>query len=402
MITREPVYIGVENPLTAFGELLVGQLYPQFQSSFEYTVDNTEIISQTKTNGGTVTQSSGMAVISTSTTTDSNAMLSSKQRAKYKSGLGGVLRFTVLFNTPVVNTEQYIGLMDKHGSSAAFANGYVIGYDGTTFGYHRFQNDSKTTTSIANWDDPLDGNGASGETINQTKLNIFYIRYQYLGGGAINVCFEKQNGNIVIVHTDKYAGLNTEPSTHNPNFRFHMHVHNLTTTTDIVMKTSSYSYFVEGKTDLIELHQPQFSTNISEKTSVTSEVAIVTIRNKATYVSKTNFIDILLEHIVASIEANAVNNLGSVRLIKNTTLGGTPSYTDIDTNNSVVDFDTAGTTITGGKHILSIPLAGKNDKIVQLLKPLKIILNAGETLTLAGTSSNSATINGELLWKELF
>jgi len=391
-----------DSPLTAFGDLRTAELHPQFQGSFEYTVDNTDLNVKTIANGGTVTQTSGMAVASTSTTTASSAMLASTRHARYKSGLGGLLRFTALFTSPVAATEQIIGLADEAGSSVAFKNGYTVGYLGTVFGYHRFRNDTVTTKALADWDDPLDGTGGSGATIDHTKLNVFYIQYQYLGGGAVKIYFEKQNGDVVLVHTDNYAGLNTEPSTHNPNFHFRMHVHNKATTSNLTVKCSSYAYFVEGKTSFIELHQPVNTSGELQKLTVTTEVAIFTIRNKATYQSKTNFIDIFLEHVGASLEAVAPNNLGKIRLVLNTTLGGTPSYADINTANSVVEIDVAGTTLTGGKELFPAPLAGKNDSIIEELLLHKLIIAPGETVTVAGSSSNSSTFNASLLWKELF
>lgn len=392
----------ITSPLSAFGDLRVAELSPQFQGSFEYTVDNTDLFEQTVANGGTVTQADGMGVVTTSTTTASMAMLSSKRHARYKSGLGGVLRFTILFTSPIASTEQYAGLQDEMGSSAAFKNGYAIGYDGTTFGYHRFQNDVKITTALANWDDPLDGTGASGTTIDQTKLNVFFIQYQFLGAGAIKVFFEKQDGDVVLVHTDRYAGLNIAPSVYNPNFHFHMHCDNKGTTDNLIVKSSSFAYFVEGKTSFIELHQPVNSSGNIQKAGVTTETAILTIRNKASYASKTNFIDIVLEHLWSSIEASNANNLGNVRLVLNATIGGTPSYNDINTSNSVVEIDVAGTTVTGGKEIFSSPLAGKNDKDKEALIPHKLIIAPGETVTIAGSSAGSATIEAGILWRELY
>ena len=390
------------NPQTAFGEMLIGQLHPQFQGSFEYTVDNTDLNTNTEVNGGTVTQDSGMGIVTTSTTTASSALFESKQHARYKSGLGGVDRFTALFTTPIAATEQYIGLADETGSSATFKNGYMIGYDSITFGFHRFQNDSKTTVALSEWDDPLNGSGTSGITIDQTKLNIFFIQYQYLGAGAIKIWYEKPDGDIVKVHTIKYANANTEPSTHNPNFHHTMWVNNKATTDNLILKSSSYAYFVEGKTSFIELHQPENASGTKEKTTVTTEVAIFTIRNKSTYVSKTNFIDIVLLGMGASIEASSANNLGTVRIVKNAALGGTPSYSDINTSDSVVEMDTAGTIVTGGKELGAEPLAGKNDGFRVPLMNNKIILNPGETITIAGSSANSATIRAQIVWRELF
>lgn len=497
--------IEISNPLTAFGDLRIAELSPLFQESFEYTVDNTDLTVKIEVAGGTVTQANAMAVITTSTTTGSTAMLGSVQHAKYRPGLGGLLRFTALFTSPVASTEQYIGLTDKHGSARAsgtvdltgggsgsvdgitvnsieimsgaenfdtdltetarnivtninantstpdytathlgtlititakvrgtgsntftvasstttitttdvnlsggtanttFSNGYVVGYNGTTFGFHRFHNDALVTVTQANWDDPMDGTGLSGMTLDQTKINVYAIQYQYLGAGAIRLFVESDtSGFFVLVHTIQYTNANTVPSVENPNFRFHMHVDNLATTSSLVMKSSSYAYFIEGKTNLIELHQPEHSTDVQEATSVTSRVAIFTIRNKALYNSKVNLIDILLMHFSSSIEANQANNLGNVALIKNTSLGGSPVYTDINTTDSVIEIDTAGTSTTGGEVLLGVTLAGKNDKVVENILNLKILLRPGDTITLAGTSANSATIDGEILWRELF
>ncbi len=401
-IPTNPLRVKNDNQLSAFGELIVGELHPQFQGSFEYTVDNTDLNTNTVVNDGTVTQASGMAIMTSSTTTASSALFESKQHARYKSGLGGVDRFTALFTTPVAGTEQFIGLADETGSSAAFKNGYMVGYDGTTFGYHRFQNDSINTVAIADWDDPLDGSGASRVTIDQTKLNVFFIAFQYLGGGAIQIWYEKPTGEIVLVHTEQYANLNTEPSVHNPNFHHTMWVDNKATTSNIILKSSSYGYFVQGKTSFIELHQPERGSGTKEKTSVTAEVAIFTLRNKTSYVSKTNFIDVVLLGAGASIEASSANNLGNIRIVKNATLAGTPSYTDINTNNSVMEFDVAATTVTGGTELGAGLLAGKNDGIRVPLLENKIILNPGDTMTIAGLSANGATIRAQAAWRELF
>lgn len=402
MTVKRSSHLNKEISKSAFGEQLTVSLVPIFQNSFEYTVDNTELTINTIVNGGTVTQASGMGIMTSSTTTASTALMESKSHARYRSGQGGLARFTVLFTVGVAATEQLAGLADEVGSSVAFKNGYMVGFIGDTFGVHVFQNDTVTTTTIFS-EDQLDGAGLSGMNIDTTKINVFEIRFQYLGAGEIQFYVENpETGLFFIFHRVKYANNNTSPSVHNPNFHLIMWVNNKATTSNLILKTGSFAYFVEGITNLTQVHQPHFSSGNVTKTTVTTETAIFTIRNKSTYQSKTNFIEILLEHFTASIEASSANNLGSIRLVKNATLGGSPVYSDIDTSDSVVDMDTAGTTLTGGKEFLSINMAGKNDRIFQIIKAHKFILNPGDTVTLAGTSANSATIEGALLWRELF
>lgn len=393
----------ITSPLSAFSDLRTIELSPIFQNSFEYTVGNTQLNTNITTNSGTVTQAEAMAVVGTGTTTNSTACLQSKQHAKYRSGFGGLDRFTALFSSPVADTEQLFGIVDEEGSSVAFKNGFAIGYIGTVFGLHIFQNDSITTVQVSVWDDPLDGSGPSGMDITQTNLGIFGINFEYLGGGPVLVYVQNEKtGKSFIAHTHVYANKNTTPIIHNPNLRHQMFVSNKTTTSDVVVKSGSYGYFTEGLTSHIEIHQLPIGTGEKEKTGVTTEVAIVTIRNKATYQSKTNFIDIILHKVFASIEASSTNNLGKVRVVRNATLGGTPSFSDINTSDSVVEFDVAGTTVTGGVEYFPLPLAGKNDSKLVQVENDRIIVYPGDTITLAGSSANSATIRSGAFWVELF
>ncbi len=389
-------------PRTAFGDIRTAELHPQFQNSFEYTVDNADLTEIVEV-GGTVTQADAMAVVSTGASANGMAMITSVRHAKYRAGLGGLARFTALFTTPVAATEQLVGLVDEMGSSEAFKNGYMIGFVGTVFGFHRFQNDVLTTVAQSEWDDKLDGTGRSGMTLDQTMLNVFDIQYQYLGAGAITLHVEDPSTGLLIeVHQIKYANLNTEPSVHNPNFHFTIHADNKDVATDLIIKSSSYAYFIEGKTSHIELHQPHNSSGEQTKGSVQAAKPIFTIRNRATYASKVNFIDVVMENIGASIEASSANNLGSVSIIMNATLGGSPSWANIETDNSVVEIDTAATTATNGKELFTTPLAGKNDRTSLNLVTHELILQPGETITVVGLSVNSATIKASLLWKELF
>ncbi len=316
--------------------------------------------------------------------------------------MGGSCRFTMLNTAGVADTEQYAGLANAVGSSAAFLNGYMIGFDGDTFGVHRFSNDVKTSVALADCDDPLNGNGASGMTIDHTKLNVFAIQYQYLGAGNIMYQIENpETGELVTFHQVKYANSSTVPSVQLPIFHFNLWVSNGGTTTDIVMKCGSFGLFIEGNVEPKQIHQPQFSSGLQSKASVQSEVALFTIRNKTTYASKANYIAIQLEFAATSIEANSANNLGTVRLVRNATLGGTPSYSDINTTDSVVEIDTAGTTVTGGTDLIPVTLAGKNDKGSLNLVSFKFVLKHGETLTFAAASVAEATIKSFLLWREL-
>jgi len=390
-------------PLSAFGDMRVVELSPQVQCSFEYTVTNTEIGTITNAGSGAASQANAMCVVNTGSTTASTSEWESSKHAKYRAGLGGLFRGTAMFTTGVACTEQMLGLADASGSSASHLNGYAVGYDGATFSFMRWQNDVLFSVPQSQWDDKMDGTGASGMTLLPQNLNVYFIQFQYLGAGAITLWIEDDSTGLPIkAHTVLYANLNTTPSVYNPNFHMMLHVENGATTADLTAKSASMAYFIEGRTKYQELQQPQFSSGKQTGSSITTEVALFTIRNKATYAGKVNYIDIILENLGASLEAGTANNLGQIRLVRDATLGGSPSYSDISATDSVVDIDTSGTTVTGGKELLFAGLAGRNDAVSLDLTNYDIILAPGETLTVAALSANSSTLNAAILWKELF
>lgn len=392
----------ISKPLTAFGELSVAPSTPVFQGIFEYTVDNTELNDNTTTSNATVTQATGLAVLQTGAIAGGTAKLTSKRQARYRPGQGGMSRFTSVFGTAVTGTEALIGLADVAATTNAFKNGYMIGYIGTTFGFHRFQNDVVTTVAIADWDDPLDGSGASGMDIDLTKGNVWQIEFQYLGFGSILLSVEDDSsGGFVPAHRILYANANTTPSVYNPNFKHTIWVDNGVTTSNITLKSASYAFFIQGKTKYQEIHQPQQTSGNIEKASVVATTNLFTIRNRSTYAGKQNFIDVLIENVGASIEASSANNIGTIRLVRNATLGSS-SYSNINTNNSVIEIDTSSTSVTGGTELFIIPLAGKNAYELINLSDFDILLHPGDTISITGSSANSATVNANILWKELF
>jgi len=155
--------------------------------------------------------------------------------------------------------------------------------------------------------------------------------------------------------------------------------------------------FVEGTL----INTGLFNSVFNIKNDVTTLENILTIQNKATFSGLPN------AKFVQPIQVSFSNTGGSgtncvYRLILNPTLGGILSYTDISTNTSVVSYNTAGTTITGGR-ILAVFFVGRNlsDRID--ISNLNIILNPTDILTIGGTSlDEDAGMRCSIMWNEQF
>jgi len=396
-VAIEPVSnaLQVDIPRSAFGEVEVVEPTPVVQADFIYNV-NADVVDSTVTGSGTVTQADSMVVLQTTAATSSSAKVETKRYLKYRPGQGCHVRGTALFTTGVANSEQLFGAGDS-------VDGLFFGFNGTSFGIMTRNDSVDTWVAQVDWNgDKMDGTGGAsnptGQNLDPTKGNVYQINFQWLGFGLIEFAIEDATtGRFVPVHQVRYANANTVPSLLNPSFPILWSVENTTNNTNITVKGASCVGEIEGK---IEYLGPTNAIGNSKAGVTTTLTNIITIRNKSTYQTITNRTPINLLKYSISVDGNKP---AEFQLIKNTTLGGTPSYTDISTNTSVIDYDTAGTTISGGQVIDFGTLGATGSASESGTSTTDIILLPGETLTLAVRASATTTdATAAIRWVEDF
>jgi len=375
---------------TAFGELAVQQSVAEVLIHFPYNL-NTDHVNTTVTGSGAVTHSGQFAVMASGAAINSSGQLNSNRALEYNPGIGGLARFTTIFGTPTTGNTQISGI----GSAT---DGFFFGYNETSFGVLHRVNSVDTWIPQSVWNtDKMDGTGPSGMILDPTKGNVFQIRYQWLGFGAIRFYIENQfTGTLNQVHVIDYANQNTTVSVNNPSFNFCAKSENTTNDTDIQMKVPSIGLFIEGTRGSVGFTRNAIGNEKSISAGV--ETNILTIRNKTVYQGIVN--EIQVQPDILSFAGDGAKNI-IFRLKVDATLGGTPSYTDIRTNNSVVDFDTAGTTVTGGVLVLTIPVA-KTGQLTISLPLLNQVMTPGRTLTISAESTGSNDVQAGMSWQERF
>jgi hypothetical protein len=310
---------------------------------------------------------------------------------KYDPGQGALVRFSAIFTTGVAGSQQEVGLGDS-------TDGFFFGYNGADFGVLRRQNGVDNWIAQTSWNRDKADNKTVLPKIDFTKGNVFQIRFQWLGFGLISFWIENPStGQPVRIHNMEYANANTNPSVFNPTLPLSVKSANTTNNTDIQIQTSSLAAFIEGKEVLLGSKNSKDNT----KTGIgNTETNIITIRNRSTFASKTNRVDVELDFLGVAVDGTK-NSI--IKLIKNTTLGGTPTYTNISVDTSVVEFDVAGTTITGGEILLTFALQKVDSKELSLVG-LNIDLIPGDILTVSGVSTTAATtdISASMSWIERF
>ena len=367
----------------------MAELTPKVHLTFPYNI-NTDIVDTTVANGGTVTAADSMAVVQTSAATNGEAEFSSRRVLTYRSGLGGMVRFTALFTTGVASSTQYIGVGDE-------TDGFFFGYDGITFGILRRQDGVEFWEPQTSWNvDVMDGNDGAANPSNvlldTTKINVFQINYQWLGAGQIEFSVEDPNtGLFVPVHRIKYANANTIPSIYNANLPLHAHVVNEGNASNITLKTASMAAFVEGKS--IPLGP---TNNFNASKSISTEEFLFSLRNKATINSVNSRVRMILKQISAGNDANA---LSTIRVYSNATLDITPTWTNVNGDDSCVEVDTTADYVSGGR-LLFQGVIGKDNGQIFDLENLDIQISPNEIITITAEAGQAGVQSVALTWQE--
>lgn len=374
---------------TAFGELAVAQPTPRALVHFPYNL-NTDIVSTSTVGSGAVTYASQFANISSGAAINSSGTLQTVRFLEYNPGTGALAKFTCVFGNSVSGNTQIAGI----GTST---NGLFFGYNGTSFGILYRSAGVDTWIPQEQWNgNRMLGDESYIQTLNPLKGNVFQIRYQWLGFGAIQFGIENSiTGLIEIVHTIRYANSNTAVSLQNPSFPFMAVSSNTTNNTAVIMKIPSIGLYIEGS-DGSAGETRNAITNT--KTGVSTEVNILTLSNKSTYQGVTNTVVVQPDFLTIAVDGtkNAI-----IKVYLNATLGGSPSYTDIRTNNSVVAYDVAGTTVSNGILLAAFALA-KAGSLSQAFREFNFYLSPGQTMTFSAQSAISTEATVAISWAERF
>ena len=372
---------------SAFGEPLVAELSPVINVAFIYGL-NTLLVGEVNTGSGAASHSGSLAKVDTTAVTSSSSKLESVRRIVYRPGQGNVARFTAKFTTGVAGSEQKIGI-------GCGVDGLFFGFNGASFGILHRNDSVDEWIAQTSWNvDPADGTKTL-EVLDPTKGNVFQITYQWLGFGVLSFAIEDPTtGKFVVVHRVIYGNRNIVPSMTNPSFPIMMEVENTTNNTSIAIESASWGGFIVGRDKLIGLHFSTGNTKLAVTTTLTN---ILTIRNLASFQGKVNQVPGWMHIMNVASDGNKPVEFS---LIHQATLGGSPSYADVDTAHSVMEVDIAGTTITGG-HLIYSGFLGKSEGVDIDLDSFLAYLAPGETFTLAARATQTTSdISASLNWLE--
>lgn len=261
---------------------------------------------------------------------------------------------------------------------------------------------AQTAWNTDTMDGSADINNPTGQNINHDTLNVFQVRFQWLGGGPILFFIaDKESSQFQLVHVIKYANTNTTPSIQNPTLPLYISVKNKATTADIMIKVGSMAALNEG------LMPKQEGLNNSargarEGFNFQTETSVLALKVKPVFRGKANRVEWLPQLITFTGVGTGVKT-HTLRIHVNPILGGDPSFTDVDTATSAVAFDVAGTTVSGGDVLATFEFGRTIEAFTLNITDFAVTRPPGTlfvfTIQINGGSSDSSVA---VIWNELF
>lgn len=359
--------VTIEGARTAFGELSIAEFQPQCGWSFNYNINNS-VVKIVELLGGTVTQEGSFAKLQTSTNASGIAVIRTRRSLVYTPGIGALARFTAVFDTPVEDSQQIIGIGNQ-------SDGWFFGYNGLQFGIMKLRD------GIEEWIYQEDWSEDTYSSLIPQNGNVYQISYQWLGFGMQYFGIENKIGDITCVHQINYANQNINVSVNNPSLPITALVINLGNTSNVTLKTPSAVAGLMG-----EAYSSAFETLVAYERVATiaanTETKLFALQNPATWLTKDNRLYILPKLFAAASEGNKPVVF---RVYANPVLTD-PVWVDVSPDISPLQYDISGTWVPNGEaQVFTLPLGKADSDVVDLsaidaeIQPEQIYLITAES-----------------------
>jgi hypothetical protein len=250
---NQSLNVCINDPRTAFNEVLVAQPYPLAQIDFVYGINALVTTSNVQGSNATVTASGGLLkCTSNGAGGASSCLLNAKKYVKYRSGQGAMTRVTASFAQPASGTQQLCGSGFAVANTTTLIDFIGFGYGNaaspTTFSILWLNGRTGTATWIPQslWNqDTLLGGTKSGMTLNPQVLNQYQIQFQSIGD--INMYVENPaTGRFIFVHQIPATNYSASPNFQNPTMQLVWYSNNASSSNTVTLNGASGGHFLEG------------------------------------------------------------------------------------------------------------------------------------------------------------
>jgi hypothetical protein len=176
------------------------------------------------TNSGTATQASGQLQIATGTNVSGQATVQTKQSIRYVPGREMYGMFSAAFTTPTNTASDQRAGYYSGSAYAGTGDGFYVGYHGLLFGITQRVGGVETFTAQTAFNiDTLSAAAGSQFTsagspvaLSPTFLNVWRVRWGWLGAAVVTWQIMAPDGNWVTFHRYRVPNSQLAPTTTNP------------------------------------------------------------------------------------------------------------------------------------------------------------------------------------------
>jgi len=339
---------GRSNSIGVFGEQWATDIKNDILAQFSYGKSNRDLKNENIIGTGTVTiQNDNLLTASTGIDIDGSAEIESFNSIRYRPGHTAMAQFTAVFTNPLAdNTHQWIGVADG-------IDGFAFGFENGIFSVTRMRKGVHTHITELN-------GSINIADIDFTKINLFRIVYGYLGIAPVSFeIMPKDKNAFVPIHTIRLQGKIAQTHIQLPYLPIKMSVENEGNNTDVQIRTGSWqggSFGFCVDCGNRPFHYPLVPGSAIKADIPTAMTPIAAFRNKTNFQGFLNKIRAKL----LLFNALAFNGEGlvTVQFIANATIDGVEgtdyNFTDIDSQNSVMEISTDLVGFTGGQAGLTL------------------------------------------------
>jgi len=379
-----------------FGKFETAAPYKLYEYSAGYPLDTTRYIDTLTSGSGTVVRNATKTQIEFTTTTASGdrALFQTRRNIQYNKANAQQIFFIYRPN-PLTNRRERFGPHDDN-------NGTFFEIEGSNVNIVVRSNTSgsivDTKFAQADWDDPLNGTGASGKTIDWTKQIVFKIEFGWLSSRGIRYFIDIE-GDIILVKSYFVSDTLTVPYFAVPTLPFRVDVENINTTAQTQVNSLSCIAFLSSGAQQQEGPIRNISSDTTAVSASTTETIVDGIRLNSSYLNGS------LQPIRLSILPASGNTFLRYRLRYNPTLTSAVWAT----GTGIHDTLTSVSSFTGGDIILSGIVALSNQATqASIISELKEDVYVGrdasnnpDALVLTvETTSSSGTLHYDFDFKE--
>jgi hypothetical protein len=385
-LTAKQLTIADSANLDAFSRLRVSDPTGLFNSQLEYGKEALIWDELTAGAGASAHDADGSCVDMTVTTASGDKVRrQSLEYIRYQPGKSQLIFMTFVLGAASTNCEVEVGLGDDN-------NGLFLRREGSNYFFTVRSNVTgsvvDTDVAQASWDDPMDGTGASGITLDFTKSQILVIDLEWLGVGRVRFGFVV-DGKVYYA----YDALHTNTTladvymtTANLPLRYQIYNNGVGATSSSLKQICS-SVSSEGGFDFDRAYHRGVK-NTAVVSCSTSNTLVLAVRPKTSFNSITFRGQLVLDllDIVGSADGDWILRYAP------TWTGG--SWSDVDATNSAAEYS-LNATYTGGTVVDNGLLAGTAQSRAAINR--SIATRARGLLKADGTTQLGFVIEGRAL-----